>query len=386
MIQDQSSVREMPTLGGQGLILPLNGNLSFAQSAVEQLAGDSNLIAVRSRASRERPFTVVQKLQADAEANYRTKIKDLEGSLAETQRKLNELQRSKDEGQRFILSPAQQQELATFRQTEAGVKTQLKEMRRKLRAEIDSLENRIKWINIAGMPAIVILAGFALAMMKRRGSGNEREATRLRPSSSRRARRDRSLPAPPQRRFLERHRRRLERKDSRLSAQRRGSAITIKTGAAELDLRKKEDVWRVAERADYPADFEKVASLIRKLWELRAVQEVQAGHLAARAARTHRAGQRKEQRDLDRSKSKDEKAPGRASARQKTPLAIRGGARRRQTRRRPLCHGARPPRSASSSFPRRSMARRPKPKPGSITNSPKSRTQNRSRSPGSRRS
>ncbi len=107
-------------------------------------------------------------MQADAEANYRSKIKELEGSLAETQRKVNELQRSKDANQRFILSPEQQQELANFRETEAKVKTQLKEMRRQLRAEIDSLENRIKWINIAGMPAIVILAGFGLAAWKRR--------------------------------------------------------------------------------------------------------------------------------------------------------------------------------------------------------------------------
>ena len=67
---------------GRRLIMPVNGNLSFAQSVVEQLAGDSNLIAVRSRASRERPFTVVQKMQADAESNYRTKIKELENSLA----------------------------------------------------------------------------------------------------------------------------------------------------------------------------------------------------------------------------------------------------------------------------------------------------------------
>ena len=167
MIQDQLAIRELQTLGGQRLIIPMNSNLSFAQSAVEQLAGDSNLIAVRSRASRERPFTVVQKLQADAEANYQSKIRQLEANLAETQRKVNELQKSKEGGQRFILSPEQQQELANFRKTEADVKAQLKDMRKQLRADIDSLENRIKWINIAGMPAAVILAGFALSLAKR---------------------------------------------------------------------------------------------------------------------------------------------------------------------------------------------------------------------------
>ena len=166
MIQDPLAIREIQGIG-QRLIMPLNSNLSFAQSVVEQLAGDSNLIAVRSRASRERPFTVVQKLQADADANYRSKIKELEQNLADTQRKVNELQKSKEGGQRFILSPEQQQELANFRKTEADAKGQLKEMRKKLRAEIDSLENRIKWLNIAGMPVAVVAAGFGLAAMKR---------------------------------------------------------------------------------------------------------------------------------------------------------------------------------------------------------------------------
>ena len=167
MIQDQVAIREIQGLG-QRLIMPMNSNLSFAQGVVEQLAGDGNLIAVRSRASRERPFTVVQKLQADAEANYRSKIKELETSLAETQRKVNELQKSKEGNQRFILSPEQQQELASFRKKEGEAKTQLKQMRKELRAEIDSLQNRIKWVNIAGMPAAVIVAGFALAMTKRK--------------------------------------------------------------------------------------------------------------------------------------------------------------------------------------------------------------------------
>src|SRR5436190_23053096 len=167
MIQDQVSVREIQAIG-QRLIMPLNSNLSFAQSVVEQLAGDSNLIAVRSRASRERPFTVVQKLQADADANYRSKIKELENSLAETQRNLQELQKSKEGGQRFILSPEQQQELVNFRKKEADAKLQLKQMRKQLRSEIDSLENRVKWLNIAGMPLAIIFTGFSLAVLKRR--------------------------------------------------------------------------------------------------------------------------------------------------------------------------------------------------------------------------
>ena len=52
---------------------------------------------------------------------------------------------------------------------------------------------------------------------------------------------------------------------------------TIKDKNAELSLVKKDDVRGVKERADYPADFDKVSALLRKLWELRPVQDVKVG-------------------------------------------------------------------------------------------------------------
>lgn len=52
--------------------------------------------------------------------------------------------------------------------------------------------------------------------------------------------------------------------------------ITIKGAGAETNLIKKEDLWTVRER-DYPADFDKVSFLVRRLWELKPVQEVKVG-------------------------------------------------------------------------------------------------------------
>ena len=170
-IQDPIAVTEMANpFGGQRMVSPRNGNLALAQSAVEQLSGDSNLISVRSRASRERPFTEVKKREAAANERYQAKINELQTGLTEAQTKLNELQRSKtpEAGQRFILSPEQQAEIANFKKKETEVKQQLKTERKKLRADIDSLENRIKWINIAAMPALVAVAGMFLAVARRR--------------------------------------------------------------------------------------------------------------------------------------------------------------------------------------------------------------------------
>ena len=170
MLQDQIAVIDQQNpFTGAAMLLPANGNLAVAQAALEQLSGDENLIAVRSRASRERPFTVVQKMEAEAGAAYQNKILELEGDLSETQRKLAALQQDKEGGsQRFILSEEQQRELENFRKREAEVRHELKELRRNLRSDTDALETRVKWINIALAPAVVALTGLFLAAYQRK--------------------------------------------------------------------------------------------------------------------------------------------------------------------------------------------------------------------------
>jgi ABC-type uncharacterized transport system involved in gliding motility auxiliary subunit len=152
---------------GQTVFIPSNGNLNFIQSCVEQLAGDSNLIGVRSRATGNRPFERVNRMEAAAQEKYQGKIAELEDSLNQTRQKLTELQTGKQADQRTLLSPEQQAEIKKFHENEANVNRELKQVRKDLRGEIDSLQNNLKWINIAGMPLLVTVAGLLLAWMKR---------------------------------------------------------------------------------------------------------------------------------------------------------------------------------------------------------------------------
>ena len=65
MIYDEAALQRMNTPFGTVLV-PANGNLTFTQNALEQLAGDKNLIAVRSRALVDRPLTRVKALEERA--------------------------------------------------------------------------------------------------------------------------------------------------------------------------------------------------------------------------------------------------------------------------------------------------------------------------------
>ena len=53
--------------------------------------------------------------------------------------------------------------------------------------------------------------------------------------------------------------------------------IHVTAPNAALTVARKDDSWRVAERNDYPADFSKVRDLLRTMWELKAVRQVEVG-------------------------------------------------------------------------------------------------------------
>jgi len=146
----------------------MNGNLGFAGNAVEQLAGGEDLIAIRSRAVEDRPFTVIRRMEAMAQQQFQSKINELENSLQDTEQRLSALQQTKNQNQRFILSPEQQAELDNFRKKEAQVKSDLKTLQKDLRRDVVSLQTRIEWLNIAAMPVLVSAFGLGLAAWKRK--------------------------------------------------------------------------------------------------------------------------------------------------------------------------------------------------------------------------
>lgn len=166
MLNDQVCVRVQDVLGYK-VVSMVNGNLNFVQSLVEQLAGDSSLISLRSRATLSRPFTRVRDIQAAAEQKYKDRMKALETTLSEAQAKLNEMQASrKDSQQRFILTPEQQATIEKARQAETTAKKDLRKVNKDLTKDVAHLENWTKVINIALMPLLVTLAGLVLAFVK----------------------------------------------------------------------------------------------------------------------------------------------------------------------------------------------------------------------------
>jgi ABC-type uncharacterized transport system involved in gliding motility auxiliary subunit len=165
-LADQFSV-QIQNFFGQKIIQPRNGNLPLTQNIIEQFVGDQNLIGVRSRGTLNRPFTVVQDMQAQANKRFQDEIAKLQKEADEANQKLNELQSKKEGNQRFIVSKEQQEEIEKFKKKRADANKHLKLVRRSLAKDIESLELRTKIINIAGVPLLVAAAGIALALVRK---------------------------------------------------------------------------------------------------------------------------------------------------------------------------------------------------------------------------
>lgn len=146
---------------GQRLLQAFANNGDLIVNALDNLTGSSALISIRGRASSQRPFTVVEEMRRAAEEKFRSTEESLQQELNETETKLTELQQGKAAGDEMILSPEQQAEIERFQAEKLRIRKELRDVRRSLDQDIESLGTTLKVINIALVPLLVI--GLALA-------------------------------------------------------------------------------------------------------------------------------------------------------------------------------------------------------------------------------
>ncbi|MEE9612412.1 MAG: Gldg family protein, partial [Desulfatiglandales bacterium] len=167
MLADEFYVQRSRILGF-AVSKMFNDNLNFLLNACEVLTGSDDLIGLRSRGKFERPFTAVLELKRKAQAKWLAKEKELVERVERTNRKLRELEQKKDESQKLIISPEQEQEIAKFKGERRRINRELKEVRKNLRADIEALGTTLKGINIFLMPLFISIAGIAFAIYKQR--------------------------------------------------------------------------------------------------------------------------------------------------------------------------------------------------------------------------
>jgi ABC-type uncharacterized transport system involved in gliding motility auxiliary subunit len=151
---------------GQQIANTFASNGAFVVNALENLSGSSDLIGVRSRASFTRPFTRVEAIRVDAEARFRETEERLQQELDETERRLGELQSSREDSGNILLTTEQQAEIDRFVDQRASIRTELRSVQRGLDEDIERLGTMLKMINIGLVPLLLTI--FVLLAVWRR--------------------------------------------------------------------------------------------------------------------------------------------------------------------------------------------------------------------------
>ena len=142
---------------GQRISNAFASNGAFVINALESLSGSPDLITVRSRATYSRPFTRVEKLRVAAETRYRETEQRLQSELAETERRLGELQSSREDTGNMLLTTEQQTEIDRFIDQRATIRKDLRAVQRNLDKNIEQLGTTLKVINTALVPMLMTI-------------------------------------------------------------------------------------------------------------------------------------------------------------------------------------------------------------------------------------
>jgi ABC-type uncharacterized transport system involved in gliding motility auxiliary subunit len=162
---------------GQRVLVPTANNGDFVANAIEVLAGGDDLVGLRTRGTSARPFDVVDRIQAKAQARYSAEEHELQAKLKDTQTKLEGLT-GKDQGSAATtLSAEQTKAIEGFRADIVQTRRQLRDVQAALRSDIQRMKAGLEFLNIALIPIIVAAVAIVLGALRlRRRSRRAAEA------------------------------------------------------------------------------------------------------------------------------------------------------------------------------------------------------------------
>lgn len=168
VLSDRLWVQAQRSLFGQQLMTAFANNGDFVSNALANLSGSEDLINLKSRATFDRPFTTVEALRREADAEFRQTEKRLEAQLSETQQRLAQLQASREDSGSLLMTPEQQQEVQRFQDEELRIRKQLRSVRRDLDRNIERLGTTLKVVNILVVPFLLVVLALAMVLINRK--------------------------------------------------------------------------------------------------------------------------------------------------------------------------------------------------------------------------
>ena len=143
-----------------------NANSTLFLNGVESLAGDADLMGIRSKGKISRSFDVINEIEFEAEKRTADKVKEINASISRFQAELNQLGRQANEGNIAILRNEGIRKKKELARRIALLKRDLREVKRHGRERIEGVGKFFQYLNTLFVP--ILVTGLGIYYNRRR--------------------------------------------------------------------------------------------------------------------------------------------------------------------------------------------------------------------------
>jgi ABC-2 type transport system permease protein len=143
-------------------IIIVGDNSALAMNAVDDLGGSSELISIRSRGNFKRPFEIVDRIEAQAEAQTAEEETKINAEIAGFENELQSILASAKQGQEEIIGSSILQKKTELELKILQARKQLRQVKMKRRQNIESLGNKLRNFNMLTAPGVILVIAVIL--------------------------------------------------------------------------------------------------------------------------------------------------------------------------------------------------------------------------------
>ncbi len=144
---------------------PVGDNAAMVFNAIDDLSGSSDLISIRSRGSFTRPFTVVDRIEAEAEKDTSAKIEAINKDIEDFQKELNDIVEN-TKGDTVVLGAEFLQKKKDLEQKIREKQTELRRVQMAKLQGIDALGQKLENLNTLAVPLFILVVAVILGIRR----------------------------------------------------------------------------------------------------------------------------------------------------------------------------------------------------------------------------
>ncbi len=141
-------------------------NSTLMLNAIEDLSGSSELASIRSRGNFKRPFTVVDEIERQAEAETAAEVEKINAQIAGFRSELQNVLNTAKEGQEEVIGSTIVQKKKELELKIREAERQLRQVKMTRRERIEQLGNKLRQANMLGAPAVILVIAIVLGLRR----------------------------------------------------------------------------------------------------------------------------------------------------------------------------------------------------------------------------